>query len=78
MVVGDAMMRRPAIKGAPESNVCDICNEECLGGVGQTHYFQDRGQWWQQRQCRACAVSLGDLQDERAQSAIEVAERAGV
>lgn len=37
-----------------------------------------RGRWVDYQYCRPCAKHNGDLDDERAQRAIEQAERAGV
>jgi hypothetical protein len=55
---------------------CTICNVSC--GPGLTVTFKDlKGKWQQHRYCRACALHLGELQDDRAQASIAQAEKAG-
>jgi hypothetical protein len=62
--------------GPLTSSECSVCGVECA--VGMSFACKVFGVWHQWRSCKACAKAEGELQDERAQEAIRIAERSGV
>jgi hypothetical protein len=56
---------------------CTRCNVPCRIGLSFAAKNVNTGKWDQWRLCRVCAKAEGEIGNERAQRAIEVAERAG-